>query len=127
TPAMNVTEYLEHLAALGIKEEQLPVLQPIHQKRIWEQFKPGDGPERLGETIEKLRKEDHRFHVEGGSWTNSISWVKGYESVLGPMDKVSSLFYEKALKRGIPASDPRYRKALCHLLSSQTSCDRYCG
>jgi len=45
TPAMNVTEYLEHLFSLGIQEKDLPSLQPILQKRIWDKFKPGDGPE----------------------------------------------------------------------------------
>jgi hypothetical protein len=127
TPAINVTEYLEHLAALGLQEKDFPVLQPVHQKKIWERFKPGDGPEKLAQVIETLRKEDRRFHVEGGSWTNNISWVKGYESVTGPMEKVSSLFFEKVLKPGIPASDSRYRNALFHLLSSQTSCYRYWG
>jgi hypothetical protein len=28
---------------------------------------------------------------------------------------------------GVPATDPRYRKALFHLLASQTSCFRYWG
>ena len=127
TPAMNVTEYLEHLFATGIQEKDLPVLQPICQKRIWDRFKPGDGAERLGQVIEQLKKEDHRFHMEGGSWTNNISWVKGYESLLGPMEKGSLLFYEKVLKPRVPASEPRYRNALFHLLCSQTSCYRYWG
>ena len=127
TPAVNVTEYLEYLAALGVWEKDFPVLQPVHQKKIWERFKSSDGPEKLAAVIETLRKEDHRFHVEGGSWTDNISWVKGYDSVLGPMEKVSSLFFEKVLKPGIPASDSRYRNALFHLLSSQTSCYRYWG
>ena len=127
TPVMNVTEYLEHLFALGIEEEGLPVLQPLHQKRIWDRFKPGEGPDRLAQVIEQLRKEDHRFHVEGGSWTNNISWVRGYESLLGPMEKCSSLFYEKILKRGLATSDGRFRNALFHLLCSQTSCYRYWG
>ncbi len=127
TPLMNVTEYLEHLAAFGVKESDFPVVQPIHQKRIWERFKPGEGSERLAAVIEQLRKEDHRFHMEGGSWTNNISWVHGYENVLGPMERVSSHFNEKVLRRGIPTSDPRYLNALFHLLSSQTSCYRYWG
>ena len=127
TPAVNVTEYLEHLFALGIQEKDLPVVQPICQKRIWDRFKPGDGAERLAQVIEQLKKEDHRFHVEGGSWTSNISWVKGYDSLLGPMERGSSLFYEKMLKPGIPASDPRFRNALFHLLCSQTSCYRYWG
>jgi hypothetical protein len=65
--------------------------------------------------------------MEGGSWTNDISWVRGYENVLGPMEKVSSLFNEKVLKRNIPTSDPNYRNALFYLLCSQTSCYRYWG
>ena len=127
SPLMNVTEYLEHLFALGVQESDLPVLQPIHQNRIWDNFKPGESPERLSRIIEELKKHDHRFHMEGGSWTNDISWVRGYENVLGPMEKSSSLFNEKVLKKNIPTSDPRYRNALYHLLCSQTSCYRYWG
>ncbi len=127
TPAMNATEYLEHLFALGIKETDFPVVQPICQKKIWDRFTPGDGPEKMAKVIEQLKKEDHRFHVEGGSWTNDISWVRGYDNVLGPMERVSSLFFEKVLKPGVPPTDPRYRNALYHLLCSQTSCYRYWG
>jgi hypothetical protein len=127
SPMMNVSEYLDHLYALGITEKDLPLLQPIHQKRIWERFKPADGEKKLAEVIEQLKKEDHRFHMEGGSWTNDISWVRGYENVLGPMEKVSSLFNEKILKAKIPTNDSRYRKALFYLLCSQTSCYRYWG
>ncbi len=127
TPAMNATEYLEHLFAIGIKESDLPVIQPLFQKAIWERFQPGDGPERLNQTIEELRKEDHRFHVEGGSWTNDRSWVHGYENVLGPMEEVSAEFAEKILDAGISTNDRRFRNALFHLLASQTSCYRYWG
>ena len=80
TPLMNISEYLEHLTALGITEKDLPSLQPIMQKRIWDVMKPGEGSEKLEKTIEKLKKEDGRFHMEGGSWTNNVSWVRGYES-----------------------------------------------
>ncbi len=127
TPAVNVTEYLEYLDELGVKEESLPVLQPLFQKRIWERFRPGEGPERLAKAIAELRKEDSRFTMDGGSWTNNISWVRGYGEVLGPMEEVSSLFYEKAIKPGVPTSEARYRNALFHLLASQTSCYRYWG
>ncbi len=127
TPAMNATEYLEHLFAIGIKESDLPVIQPLFQKAIWDRFQPGDGPERLNQTIEELRKEDHRFHVEGGSWTNDRSWVHGYENVLGPMEEVSAEFAEKILDTGISTNDRRFRNALFHLLASQTSCYRYWG
>jgi len=127
TPIMNVTEYLEHLFAMGIREADLPALQPLFQKRIWDRFQPGGGEDKLTKVIEELQREDHRFHVDGGSWTNNISWVKGYENLLGPMEKVSALFNEKVLAPGIAPSDPRYRSALYHLMASQTSCYRYWG
>lgn len=127
TPLMNVTEYLESLFALGIKENDLPVLQPLFQKRIWDRMQPGDGPERLERTITELKREDDRFHMDGGSWTNDISWVRGYENVLGPMEEASSAFYEKVLKPGAQTHEHRYRNALFHLMTAQTSCYRYWG
>ena len=127
TALMNVSEYLEHLFALGIKESDLPVVQPIMQKRIWDRFEQGAGPEKMAQTIEQLKKEDNRFHMEGGSWTNNISWVRGYDNVLGPMDRVSVMFAEKVLQKNVPTRDPRYRKALFYLLITQTSCYRYWG
>ena len=72
TPFMNGTEYLEYLFASGIKPSDLPVIQPIHQKVIWDKMKPGAGPEKLAKAIEECKRED-RFHMEGGSWTNNIS------------------------------------------------------
>jgi hypothetical protein len=127
TPLMNATEYLEHLFASGVREQDLPAARPLFQGRIWERMRPGDGPEKLQLTIQQLRQEDGRFHVEGGSWTNNLSWVRGYDNILGPMEEVSSLFYETAARRGVPTHEHRYRNALYHLLASQTSCYRYWG
>jgi hypothetical protein len=127
TPPVNVTEYLEYLNSLGVSEDDLPAIQPIMQHRIWQRFEPGAGPAALAEVVKQLAEEDDRFHVEGGSWTNDISWVRGYEDVLKPMEKASALFNEKVLSNGIPSSDRRYRNALYHLLVSQTSCYRYWG
>jgi len=127
TPIMNVTEYLEHLFAMGVEEGDLPVLQPLFQHRIWQRMAPGDGPDRLGQVTDELRNEDSRFHVEGGSWTNDVSWVRGYNHVLIPMERASSLFHERVLNRHIPTGDPRYRNALFHLLTAETSCYRYWG
>ena len=79
-------------------------IQPIMQKRIWDRFKGSKGREALDELIEKLRKEDGRFHMEGGSWTNNLSWVRGYGNVLGPMEQASALFAEKT--RGVDPSEP---------------------
>lgn len=125
TPLMNVTEYLEHLGAIGITEADFPRIQPLHQHKIWQRYTPGEG--NLDEVIEAIKSEDHRFHMEGGSWTSNLSWVLGYDSVLGPMEEASSLFYERVLCQNVPTSHPAYRKALFHLLSSQTSCFRYWG
>ncbi|HKJ07866.1 MAG TPA: glycosyl hydrolase family 57 [Gammaproteobacteria bacterium] len=127
TPLMNCSEYLEQMYAAGIKDEDLPALQPLFQKRIWDRFESGGGPDRLAEVIKDLQGEDDRFHMEGGSWTNNISWVQGYESLLGPMEKVSALFYEKVIKPGVSPGEHRYRNALFHLMASQTSCYRYWG
>jgi hypothetical protein len=126
-PLMNASEYLEHLFAAGIKESDLPEIQPLFHHKIWAQMSPGDGPERLEEVIEELKQSDHRFHMEGGSWTNDLSWIRGYENLLGPMEEVSALFNEKALVPGVPTSEHRYRNALYHLMCSQTSCYRYWG
>ena len=126
-PLVNVTEYLQSLFASGISEQDLPSLQPIHQKRIWDRFEAGAGSERLANAIQELRREDDSFHMDGGSWTNDISWIRGYDNLLGPMEKVSALFNEKVLNAGIPTRDPRYRNALFHLLCTQTSCFRYWG
>jgi hypothetical protein len=127
TPLVNVTEYLEYLDAAGVREKDLPLLQPLMQKKIWDNFKPGDGPEKLEKVIAELKKADDRFHMEGGSWTNNLSWVRGYENVTGPMEEASALFYEKVIKPDIPTDSTAYRNALFHLLSSQTSCYRYWG
>ena len=127
TPPMNGTEYLEYLHSLGLKESEFPTLQPILQCRIWQHMKPGDGEQRLAEVIEKLKKEDHRFHMEGGSWTNNISWVRGYDSLLIPMERASAAFQQRVLERNIPTTDHAYRNALLHLLTAETSCYRYWG
>ncbi len=127
TPAMNATEYLEHLFSLGVNESDLPEIQPLFHKLIWDLMKPGEGPERLDQVIEEIKRENYRFHMEGGSWTSNLSWVKGYESVLKPMEEASARFYEKVIKPAMPTNEKRYRSALFHLLSAETSCYRYWG
>jgi hypothetical protein len=127
TPILNGTEYLERLSAGGVTEGELPVAQPLFQQRIWERMSPGDGPDRLADVIEDLRRHDGRFHMEGGSWTNDVSWVRGYDEVLIPMDRASAEFHDRVLARDIAPSDPAYRNALFHLLTAQTSCYRYWG
>jgi hypothetical protein len=126
-PLMNATEYLEHLFAQGIRESDLPEIQPLFHGRIWTRMRPGDGVDRLARVIDELRHEDGRFHMEGGSWTNDLTWVRGYENVLGPMEAVSALFHDKVARPQCPTGERRYRNALLHLLASQTSCYRYWG
>ena len=67
------------------------------------------------------------FHMDGGSWTNDLSWVRGYEDVLSAME-ASSAKFDRVIRKGrMTTGDPRYRNALFHLLASQTSCYRYWG
>ena len=127
TPPMNVTEYLEHLSAAGVREDDLPTIRPLFHKRIWDRFEDASGPERMQAAITDLRREDGRFHVEGGSWTGDISWVRGYDNVLGPMEQASATFAQTVSREQLTESDPRYRAALFHLLLAQTSCFRYWG
>ncbi len=130
TPLVNGTEYIEYLFSKGITKDDLPVLQPIMQKRIWDRFTPSQdagSTDKLNQVIADLKKEDGRFHVDGGSWTNNLSWVNGYDNVLNQMEKASSAFYEKIIKAGVPTNSAKYQKALFYLLSSQTSCYRYWG
>lgn len=124
-PAVNGTEYLEYLETFELRESSFPAIQPIMQKRIWDRFQGRSGTDALEKVIEELRKEDNRFHMEGGSWTNNLSWVKGYSHVLSEIDKVSALFAEKT--KGVRTSEHRYRNALFYLLITQTSCFRYWG
>jgi hypothetical protein len=127
TSMLNGTEYVEGIHASGIRAHELPAIQPLFQHRIWQRMNPGDGPDRLADVIEQLSRQDRRFHVEGASWTNERSWVRGYEHVLIPMQRASAEFHESVLSRNVPTSDPRYRRALFHLLISETSCYRYWG
>ena len=122
---MNVSEYLRHLDALGVGEDDYPRVQPVLQHRVWARM-DGAGPDALAKAVESARAEDSRFHMEGGSWTNNISWVKGYDNLLGPMEKASAEFARK-VGGDVDTSERRYRKALFHLLCSQTSCFRFWG
>ncbi len=125
TPPVSVTEYLEFLAANGVVLDKLPAVQPVMQKRIWDRVGKSAGPQAVEKAIQQLRKEDGRFNMEGGSWTNNISWVRGYSDVMGPLEKLSARFAEKTAR--VDPSESRYRNALFHLLMTQTSCYRYWG
>jgi hypothetical protein len=127
SPMMNATEYLEHLEAMGITEKDFPVIQPLFQKRIWDKMAASDKKRDIAEIIAELKKEDGRFNMDGGSWTNNISWVNGYQNVLDPINQLSAKFAQKVLNSKAATDSHKYRNALYHLLVSQTSCFRYWG
>lgn len=81
--------------------------------------------------ISELKTKDHKFHMDGGSWTNDLSWVRGYESVLGPMAQLSALFHQKydplVEKDPSVVNTKQYQQALLYNLLLQTSCFRYWG
>ncbi len=123
--AMNGTEYLELVVAKGIKEKDFPGAQPASQHLIWENIKKFE-PHASDKAIDKIHDKDPNYNLDKGSWTSDRSWIKGYESVLDPMNKLSVAFHSKYDKKG-PSSDPQYNEALLYLLLSQTSCFRYWG
>jgi hypothetical protein len=68
--------------------------------------------------------------MEGSSWTNDRSWVKGYENVLDPISQLSALFHQKTdglLKQEGFTRQHRYRNALLHNLLLESSDFRYWG
>ncbi|WP_398333305.1 glycosyl hydrolase family 57 [Vulcanococcus sp.] len=135
TAAVNGTEWLELLEAEGFSSADYPAIQAVGQHLLWRQLEqqPGgaDGPGAVSAAIAALQAADPGFAMEGASWTNNLSWVKGYESVLEPMQQVSAAFHARfdPLVAADPAvtSSPDYQRALLHLLLLETSCFRYWG
>lgn len=135
TVAVNGTEYLELITDAGCKFEDYPACQPIQQHKIWQRVSPEKAtPEAVEKAIAELKQTDHQFHMEGASWTNNLSWVRGYENVLEPMNQLSATFHEKIDPLLASSSDSeritqqhRYREALLYNLLLQTSCFRYWG
>lgn len=131
---MSGTEYLELIEAAGCKLEDFPMCQPVGQHQIWQQVNLDNyQPEDVENAIQKLKQTNPHFHMDGGSWTNHISWVKGYENVLSPMYELSSLFHQKFDKfllsdtASSVTKQSDYRQVLLHNLLLQTSCFRYWG
>lgn len=128
TVAMNGSEYLGALAAAGVDESGFEKVQPIGQHRIWEQIAAqGPGPGAADAAISEIRRRDPSFDLDRASWTSDRSWVRGYESVLDPMTRLSAAFHQRWDGVEQRESDPRYGAALLHVLLSQTSCFRYWG
>jgi hypothetical protein len=123
---VNVTEYLEMIEQAGVRENMLPAMRPIHQGRLFQRISKWE-PGATDKALADLKKEDPKFNLEGGSWTNNISWVKGYENVLTPMNQLSVQFHQVLGNKQVDQNSQAYRNALFHLLVSQTSCFRYWG
>jgi hypothetical protein len=129
---MTGSEYLELLEAAGCEEEDYQPCQAIAQHLIWQRVDLGNvTPEAVQQAIAALQQENPNFHMDGASWTNDLSWVRGYDNVLTPMNHLSSLFHQKVtpLVEQHPelTQQTRYRRALLHNLLLQTSCFRYWG
>jgi len=124
---INGTEYLELLHKEGLSENDFSPIQPLYQHVIWQQVGDRATPERVQKAIEEARQRDHGFNMDGGSWTNNLSWVRGYENVLDPMNKLSALFHDTVDNRKVDKGSYAYRNALYHNLVAQTSCYRYWG
>ena len=131
TVAVNGTEWLALLEADGIRDGDYPAIQAVGQRRLWQRLGEGRGAAALGDALAALQAEDPGFAMEGASWTNNLSWVRGYESVLEPMQQLSAAFHAHfdPLLAADPAitATPAYREALLHLLLLETSCFRYWG
>ncbi len=127
TVSMNGSEYLEFIRReSGIKDSDFVPVQPIMQYRVWEflkEFEPGAAEK----AIEKAQAKYHDFHLEKASWTSNINWVKGYENVLDPINRLSFAFHQKFDGQSVDTNDSYYQECLLYLLVSQTSCFRYWG
>ena len=126
TVAMNGSEYLEFLKSAGLKEEDYLAVQPVSQHKIWE-FLDGYSPHAADRAIEKAKAKYGGFNLDKGSWTNDKNWVRGYEDVLDPINKLSVEFHRYFDKVEPDCHSGIYREALLYLLLSQTSCFRYWG
>ena len=132
TVGLNGTEYIELIEAAGVKPEDYPRCQAVGQYKIWQRVGLEDvTTEKVEGAIAHLKETDHQFHTDGASWTNDLSWVQGYDNVLGPMNKLSAAFHQKYDRQ--VQEDPNvtqredYQEALLYLLLLETSCFRYWG
>ncbi|HKI36755.1 MAG TPA: hypothetical protein VKA46_33175 [Gemmataceae bacterium] len=124
--AVNVTEYLEMLEQAGVRDSQLPACRPIHQGEVFARIKKWE-PGAVDKAIAEVKRERPHFTMDGGSWTNNISWVAGYENLLTPMNQLSARFHQVLDNRPVDRNSHAYRNALFHLLAAETSCFRYWG
>lgn len=132
TVPLNGTEYLELIEAAGANPQDYPEIQAVQQHKIWQRVDVNNAtPEAVEKAIAELQQIDYRFHMDGASWTDNLSWVQGYENVLEPMNQLSALFHQKydslvQKDEGI-TQRPDYQEALLYTMLVETSCFRYWG
>ena len=130
---LNGAEYLELIEAAGCNPDDYPPCQAIGQHRLWQRVNSDAGnSEAVAAAIAALKQDDPNFCMDGASWTNDRSWVRGYDTVLDPIHRFSAQFHQTVGSVKSSPSNPltrqhRYRNALLHNLLLQTSCFRYWG
>ena len=129
---LNGTEYIELIEAAGVNPDDYPVCQAVGQHKIWQRVDPDTvTPEKMQKAIADLEATDHQFHMDGASWTDDLSWVKGYENVLEPMNQLSAMFHQKydelVAEDSSITKTKEYQEALLYVMLSETSCFRYWG
>ena len=131
TAAINGTEYLELLEAAGVQQNDLPVIQAVHQHRLWQHLGDAPTPETVAKAIDDLQHQDPPLSMAGASWTNNLSWVEGYANVLEPIISLSARFHQHfddlVAQDAAVTQTESYQKALLYLLLLETSCFRYWG
>ena len=131
TVALNGTEYLELLEAAGVEASDYPKIQAIQQHKLWDNTDSPINPESIEAAISNLKETDPSFSMDGASWTNNLSWIKGYENVLEPINSLSAKFHQLfdplVTKDAAITQTPQYQEALLYLLLLETSCFRYWG
>ncbi len=126
TVIANGTEYLELLEAAGVKPEMLPACRPINQGVVFARITKWE-PGAADRALEEIKREKPQFRLEGGSWTNNISWVRGYGNLLTGINQLSARFHQTCAGPLVDTNSYDYRNALFHLLVAETSCYRYWG
>ncbi|MFH1797939.1 MAG: glycosyl hydrolase family 57 [Candidatus Omnitrophota bacterium] len=126
TIALNGTEYLDFLKTIGVEEKDFIPVQPVSQHKIWAVIGES-APGAADRAIEKAKEKYGSFNLDRGSWTSDRSWVKHYENVLSPINRLSVEFHKRFDSENVDESEPLYKEALLYLLLSQTSCFRYWG
>jgi len=124
------------IEAAGVIPLDYSTIKAVQQHKVWQKIDQIGDRQNLNaamveQAITELKASDHQFHMDGASWTNSMSWVNGYENVLEPMNQLSAKFHAKydplVAQDSSITKRSDYQQALLYNLLVQTSCFRYWG